>query len=102
MRIPDKVKILYKEYDIEEQNNLHNNGGDLYGQIHYLPEKILLNSESSQEQKQATLIHEIIHGLDEMYCIGLKEKQVEKLGNAFYMMVKDNPQMFETVSTSKQ
>lgn len=38
MRIPDKVKILYKDYDIEEQNNLHNNGGDLYGQIHYLAE----------------------------------------------------------------
>lgn len=102
MRIPDKVKILYKDYGIEEQNNLHNNCGDLYGQIHYLPEKILLNSESSQEQKQATLIHEIIHGLDEMYCIGLKEKQVEKLGNAFYMLVRDNPQMFETASPRKQ
>lgn len=102
MRIPDKVKILYKDYDIEEKNNLHDNGGDLYGQIHYLPEKILLNSESSQEQKQATLIHEIIHGLDEMYCIGLKEKQVEKLGNAFYMLVRDNPQMFETASPRKQ
>lgn len=95
MRIPDKVKILYKEYGIEEQNNLHDNGGDLYGQIHYLPEKILLNSESSQEQKQATLIHEIVHGLDEMYCIGLKEKQVEKLGNAFYMLICDNPQLFK-------
>lgn len=94
MRIPDKVKILYKEYGIEEQNNLHNNGGDLHGQIHYLPEKILLNSESSQGQKQATLIHEIVHGLDEMYCIGLKERQVEKLGNAFYMLIRDNPQLF--------
>ena len=87
---------------IEEKSNLHDAGGDLYGQIHYLPEKILLNSESSQEQKQATLIHEIIHGLDEMYCIGLKEKQVEKLGNAFYMLVRDNPQMFETASPRKQ
>ena len=102
MRIPDKVKILYKEYGIEEQNNLHNNGGDLYGQIRYLTEKILLNSESSQEQKQATLIHEIVHGLDEMYCIGLKERQVEKLGNAFYMLIQDNPQMFEAVPTCKQ
>ena len=27
--------------------------------------------------------------------IGLKEKQVEKLGNAFYMLQKDNPELFE-------
>lgn len=53
-------------------------------------------------QKQATLIHEIIHGLDEMYCIGLKEKQVVKLGNAFYRLVRDNPQMFETASPRKE
>ncbi|WP_270396283.1 hypothetical protein [Mediterraneibacter massiliensis] len=95
MRIPEKVKILYKEYDVEEQGNLHNSGGDLYGQIHYLPEKIFLNADSSNEQKKATLVHEIVHGLDEMYMIGLKEKQVEKLGNAIYMLIRDNPQVFE-------
>ena len=37
----------------------------------------------------------MIHALDEMYGIGLKEKQVEKLGNAFYMLQKDNPELFE-------
>ena len=94
MRIPDKVKILYKEYAVEEQANLHDSEAELYGQIHYLPEKILLNVDSSDEQKKAALIHEIVHGLDEMYCIGLKERQVEKLGNALYMLIQDNPKMF--------
>lgn len=94
MQIPEKVKILYKEYTVEEIENLHDGGVDLYGQIHYLTEKILLNVNSSDEQKKATLIHEVIHGLDEMYGIGLKEKQVEKLGNALYMLLRDNPKMF--------
>lgn len=94
MQIPEKVKILYKEYTVEEQENLHDGELDLYGQIHYLPQKILLNVDSSDEQKKATLIHEIIHGLDEMYCMGLKEKQIEKLGNALYMLQRDNPKMF--------
>ncbi len=40
MKIPGKIKVLYKEYTVEETANLHDNGGDLYGQIHYLPEKI--------------------------------------------------------------
>ena len=97
MKIPDKVRILYKEYFVEEQSGLHNNVGDLYGEIHYLSERILLNCESSQDQKFATLMHEIVHALDEMWCINLKEKQVEKLGNAFYMLMRDNPQLFKEV-----
>lgn len=95
MTIPEKAKILYKEYAVEQQKNLHDEGADLYGQIHYLPESIFLNADSSEEQKKATLIHELIHGMDEMFAIGLKEKQVEKLGNALYMLIKDNPDMFE-------
>ena len=95
MNIPKTVNILYKGYNVENVDNLHNEGGDLYGQIDYLNEKIYLNSASSEEQKKATLIHELMHGLDEMFNIGLKERQIEKLGNAVYMLIKDNPQMFQ-------
>lgn len=94
MNIPEKIKILYKTYTVEKQENLHDGDAELYGQILYLPEKILLNLNSSDGQNKATLFHEIVHGLDEMYCIGLKEEQVDKLGNALYMLIKDNPQMF--------
>ena len=95
MKIPGKIKVLYKEYTVEETVNLHDNGGDLYGQIHYLPEKIFLNVDARVEQKKSTLLHELIHAMDEIYSIGLKEKQVKKLGNAFYMLQKDNPELFE-------
>lgn len=94
MQLPKKINILYKEYEVDMQENLHDGGEELYGQIHYLLEKIFLNPASSEEQQKATLIHEVIHGLDDMYNIGLKEKQVEKLGNAIYVFVKDNPEMF--------
>lgn len=94
MRIPEKVKVLYKEYGISEQVNLHDEKGELFGQIHYLLQEIVLNADATEEQKKATLVHEIVHALDEMYGIGLKEKQVEKLGNAVYMLQKDNPGLF--------
>ena len=45
-------------------------------------------------QQEATLCHEMLHGLDDTYSIGLKEKQVEKLGNALYMLILDNPEIF--------
>ena len=73
MKIPGKIKVLYKEYTVEETANLHDNGGDLYGQIHYLPEKIFLNVDAREEQKKSTLLHELIHAMDEIYSIGLKE-----------------------------
>lgn len=94
MRIQEKVKILYKEYGVSEQVNLHDENGELFGQIHYLPQTIILNADATEEQRKATLVHEIIHAMDEMYGIGLKEKQVEKLGNALYMLHKDNPGLF--------
>lgn len=96
MIIPKKVRVLFKEYTIEEQINLHDEEGELYGQIDFLPEKILLNAEASEEQKKATLIHEIVHALDEMYKIELKEEQIEKMGNALYMLCRDNQELFST------
>ena len=93
MKIPEKVKVLYKEYEIYEQVNIHDENGELFGQIQYLPQEIVLNADAAEEQKKATLVHEIVHALDEMYGIGLKEKQVEKLGTALYMQ-KDNPGLF--------
>lgn len=94
MTIPENVKVLYKNYKVIEKENIHDVDSDLYGQVLYLSEEILINKDASDPIKEATLIHEIIHALDEMYCIGLKEKQVEKLGNAIYMVIEDNPQMF--------
>ena len=67
----------------EEFANPHDEAGDLYGQIHYLPEKILLNADAKEEEKKATLLHELIHAMDEIYSIGLEEKQVENLGNVW-------------------
>lgn len=98
MIIPEKVKVLYKEYSVIEEENLHDEKSDLYGQIRYIEEVIALNTASSDEQKKATLVHELIHGIDEMYRIGLEEEQIEqieKLGNAVYMLIKDNKEMFK-------
>lgn len=95
MNIPKKIKISFKEYDVREKSELRDEKGrELYGRIEYLPEVIFLNAENSEGQKKATLMHEIVHGLDDIYGIDLKEKQVRKLGIALYMMICDNPDMF--------
>lgn len=95
MIIPDTVKILFKKYTVCRDNNMRNDKGDLlYGQIDHIEQLITLNEDAGIEQQKATLMHEMVHGLDELYGIGLKEKQVEKLGTALYMLVRDNPELF--------
>lgn len=95
MIIPDTVKILFKKYTVCRDNNMRDDKGNLlYGQIDNIEQLITLNEDAGLEQQKATLMHEMVHGLDDLYSIGLKEKQVEKLGTALYMLVRDNPEMF--------
>ena len=95
MIIPNSVNILFKNYAVGYENGMRNEKGEmLYGQIDYIEQTITLNKAAKDEQAEATLLHEVIHGIDELYNIGLKEKQVEKLAVGLYMLVRDNPDMF--------
>ena len=95
MTIPKSVNILFKNYAVCFEDRMRDEKGNtLYGEIDYIEQKISLNRAAKDEQAEATLLHEVIHGIDELYNIGLKEKQVEKLGNALYMLIRDNPDMF--------
>lgn len=94
MTLCGEVKVGYKCYKVKEEQNLHESEAELQGQIRYLEQEIALREDMSEESKEATLEHECLHALDEMYGIELSEEQVERLGNALYMFIEDNPQMF--------
>ena len=51
MNIPEKIRVLHQTYQISEVDNLHDGADDLYGQVRYLEERILLNSGASGEAK---------------------------------------------------
>ena len=94
MMLCGEVKVGYKHYKVKEEQNLHESEAELQGQIRYLEQEIALREDMTEESKEATLMHECLHALDEMYGIELSEEQVERLGNALYMFIEDNPQMF--------
>lgn len=95
MIIPEQVKILYKYYNVRKTENLHDGEDDLYGIIEHGEQTIDIDPQYSWNQQKCTLIHEVIHGLDDLYGIGLKEKQVERLGIALYQFIEDNPHIFK-------
>lgn len=94
MTLCGEVKVGYKHYKVKEEQKLHESEAELQGQIRYLEQEIALREDITEESKEATLMHECLHALDEMYGIELSEEQVERLGNALYMFIEDNPQMF--------
>ena len=95
MKIPAEVKILFTNYKVVDELNIHDEKSDLYGQINYLNQIIKLNPQAKDEQKKSTFLHECVHGLDEMFSIGLTEEQVEKLGTALYTFIESNEDIFK-------
>lgn len=90
----DEIKIGWKNYKIIKTNPKHNlieGGNDCYGEIDYNKREIYLNYLlNDEEQNKATLIHEVLHGISDMYNLELSEDIVSRLGEALYIVLKDN------------
>ena len=88
--IPNNIKIGWKKYDILIKPTALNSGEELYGQIDYNAQTITLREINKQDQNECTLIHEILHGISDMYGIDLDEETVTRLASALYILIKDN------------
>jgi hypothetical protein len=90
-----KIKIGYQNYDVIEVECV-NKYEPRKGEIDYFSRQIRIDRDMTVEDKTETLLHEIIHGLDEFMGIGLKEEQVRKLGAGLAMVLGDNPDLLGT------
>lgn len=90
----DKIKIGWKEYDIDiyesELSDENNKDVEIFGDMNPKTGKIRLTNKYGQETLESTLIHEVLHAIDDMYGVGLTENAVEALGNGIYTVLKDN------------
>lgn len=98
MNIPDKVKICFKDYKVNKiDGTVINDNKVCYGSIEYSEGHINISTLYSDDMQKCTLIHEIIHGIDELFNIDLQESQVEQLAKGLYGVIKDNPEIFKEV-----
>lgn len=89
----DKIKIGWKTYDIKKvqpDTSLIHDPVTCYGQINSEDKVILLRDCNTKEEDEATLIHEVLHGIEHMYYIELGEDKVTRLAEALYTVLKDN------------
>lgn len=85
-----KIKIGYQIYDVVEVECV-NKFEPRKGEIDLYKRQIRIDREMTEHDKLETLIHEVIHGIDEFMGVSLEEAQVRKLGAGFAMVIMDNP-----------
>jgi hypothetical protein len=90
-----KIKIGYANYEVLEVECV-NKFEPRKGEIDLFNRQIRIDRNMTTEDKRETLLHEIIHGLDEFMKIELDEDQVRKLGAGLAMVLEDNPSLFTT------
>lgn len=95
MKIPESVKIGGKIYSVEITDKLTLGSASHSAEIQYSDLVIRICPQAAQKM-EADLLHEVVHGLfAHMGLYDHEEEQVERLAAALYMLICDNPKMFE-------
>lgn len=95
MNIPKKIKIGGKTYRVEVTKNLDMGSMNYSGEISYC-DLVIRIVPSAKQRMEADLLHEMIHAIyDHLGYTNHDEKKVDELAQALYMVIQDNPKMFE-------
>lgn len=94
--IPEYIKVGWKEYNIyldSEHTRQPCEGvtDATCGLIDSNSQFIAIDNTLSEAQQEVTLLHEIIHAMDDMYGLGFDDdRYVERLSNAIYSLLREN------------
>lgn len=95
MKIPESVKVGGKHYEIVYTNNLDSGIINANAEIDFRKLEIRI-SNSARSKMESDFIHELLHAVyDHLGYKEHDEKNVDELANALYMVIQDNPKMFQ-------
>lgn len=89
MKRPEKIKLLGKRIVIQYTAGAPLDDG-LNGECDSDKQLILIRDGQPLESEQDTVLHEVVHAIDEAMDIKMKETQVKKLATGLLAVVKDN------------
>ncbi len=81
---PKRIKIIGKYYKV-----IPTDQGD-YGICNPETCEIHLRSNQDPQQKKDTLLHEVIHGIDDAMQLNMTEEQVFGMAGGIYAVLHDN------------
>jgi hypothetical protein len=99
MKIPRKLNISGQTVKVIQRKHLNKKVKHQIGRATYTENTIELSRKCDDQKVEhqymaCTLLHEIIHHLDDKMIIGLKEAQVDRLAVGIYQVLKDNKLQF--------
>jgi hypothetical protein len=86
--IPPKLRILGKLWQIKQQAT---KGGKDDGKCEFATKIIWVNPKQTEDSKRDTLLHEVIHALDEELQTKTSERQVRLLATGLLEVIRNNP-----------
>lgn len=94
MKIPEKLKIGAKVYDVEITNKLDLGNVNYSGEISYT-DLVIRICPTTQAKMESDFLHEMIHGMfDHLGYTDHDEKKVNELANVLHMVILNNPTVF--------
>lgn len=95
MTIPNKVKVGGKVYEVHITNKLDLGNVNYSGEVNY-SDLVIRICPQAQQKMEADFLHELVHAIfSHLGYSDHDEKKVEELASALYMIIQDNPSMFE-------
>ncbi len=86
--MPSSVVILGRVYNIDQKDFID---GDLLGQCDSDALKITIKKNQPEILEADTLLHEILHAIDDAMQTKMKERQVHCTATGIIALLKDNP-----------
>jgi hypothetical protein len=94
-KIIEMVDIFSLPHAIEMAHAYEMPTAEHFGEMKAMTSVITINADITEEQKQQTLLHEIMHVISNELALELEEAQVQRLANGFYNVLKSNPHLFD-------
>jgi hypothetical protein len=91
MLIPSAVRVLGRNYSIVVKEELTG----LAGQCDYDNLRIDIRSGQHSLLEADTLLHELVHAIDDAMQLKMSERQVHCTANGVIALLKDNPEFLE-------
>ena len=89
MKYPKKIKIGAYMYDVAYEANLKIDEG-FRACVNFRTHKILIDPAQSDTQKSFTLLHEIMHIINNNYECDLDESNISRIANGILEFLQDN------------
>lgn len=95
MPLPQSVKVGGITLPVVLVDDIPVDGGRASGQWHYDSGELRVNRalNPTEGQQRETMLHEVLHVIDDALVLGLTEKQIHRLSAMLAAVLVDNPDL---------